>query len=84
VRGEQSVTDKSRAVHAPPGAPGAVRQGSPGAGVTNVVYRRFPEGEFVAGDRNGDHLLFCARTFAPIRPAPVALGERAEQGRLDL
>jgi hypothetical protein len=53
-------------------------------GLTNVVYRRFPEGEFVAGDRNGDHLLFCARTFAPIRPAPVPLGERAEQGRLDL
>lgn len=53
-------------------------------GLTDVVYRRFPEGEFIAGDRNGDHLLFCARTFAPIRPAPRPLGERTEQGRLDL
>ncbi|RPJ40054.1 MAG: hypothetical protein EHM35_00160 [Planctomycetaceae bacterium] len=51
-------------------------------GLSGAVYRRFQEGEFVAGDRNGRHLLYCARTWTLIEPSPEPIGERAEQGRL--
>jgi hypothetical protein len=49
-------------------------------GLVDVVYRRFPEGEFIAGDdAGGTHRIYCARTWTEITPAPRPVGE---QGRL--
>ncbi|RPJ00811.1 MAG: hypothetical protein EHM39_04300 [Chloroflexi bacterium] len=50
-------------------------------GLSGAVYRRFAEGEFVAGDRGGRHLLYCARTWTLITMARKPLGPRRKLRR---
>jgi hypothetical protein len=52
-------------------------------GLVGVAFRQFDGLPFVAGDdAQGDHRLFCARTWTEITPAARPVGDRPEQGRL--
>lgn len=53
-------------------------------GLADAVFRRFPEGDFVAGDRNGQHLLYHLGRdgWTLIRPSSEPVGSKIEQGRL--